>query len=93
MSGTTSTLNSYGRLERGLLVHAAGRLPGAVRGARRLDVSLLHVAGEWQWLVRCDGHDIAEGAALSVPDWHQRLVCSACDSRQIDFVVSGAKPD
>ena len=32
------------------------------------------------------------GAELSVPDWHKRLVCSACGSRKIDFVVTGAKP-
>ena len=31
------------------------------------------------------------GADLSVPDWHKRLACSACGSRQIDFVVTGAK--
>ena len=32
------------------------------------------------------------GAELSVPDWHQRLVCGQCGSRKIDFVVTGAKP-
>ena len=31
------------------------------------------------------------GDDLSVPDWHKRLVCSACGSRQTDFVVTGAK--
>jgi hypothetical protein len=31
------------------------------------------------------------GAELSVPDWHKRLVCGQCGSRQIDFVVTGAK--
>lgn len=29
------------------------------------DLSLLHVGGEWQWLVREGGRDVAEGAALS----------------------------
>jgi hypothetical protein len=33
------------------------------------------------------------GAELSVPDWHKRLVCSACGGRQVDFVVTGAKPE
>jgi hypothetical protein len=33
------------------------------------------------------------GTELSVPDWHQRLVCGQCGSRQIDFVVTGAKPN
>jgi hypothetical protein len=32
------------------------------------DLSVLHVAGEWQWLVRCDGRDIAEGAARDAVD-------------------------
>jgi hypothetical protein len=41
-----------------------------------------------------DPAEMAEryGAELSVPDWHQRLVCSLCGSRQIDFIVTGAKP-
>jgi hypothetical protein len=33
------------------------------------------------------------GADMSVPDWHQRLVCSACGGRRVDFVITGAKPD
>jgi hypothetical protein len=32
------------------------------------------------------------GADLSVPDWHKRHVCGQYGSRQIDFVVTGAKP-
>jgi hypothetical protein len=32
------------------------------------DLSLLHVGGEWQWLVRQDGRDVAEGAASSADD-------------------------
>jgi hypothetical protein len=36
------------------------------------DLSVLHVArgrwGEWQWLVRRDGRDIAEGAAPALAD-------------------------
>jgi hypothetical protein len=31
------------------------------------------------------------GAELSVPDWHQRLVCSAWPAGR--FVVTGAKPE
>jgi hypothetical protein len=31
------------------------------------------------------------GDELSVPDWHKRLVCGQCGSRQIDFVVTGVK--
>jgi hypothetical protein len=29
---------------------------------------MLHIAGEWQWLVRQDGRDVAEGAASSADD-------------------------
>ena len=32
------------------------------------DLSMLHIAGEWQWLVRQDGRDVAEGAASSSDD-------------------------
>jgi hypothetical protein len=43
---------------------------------------------------RGDPAEMAEryGAELSVPAWHQRLVCSACGSKRVDFVVTGAKP-
>jgi hypothetical protein len=33
------------------------------------------------------------GAATTVPDWRERLVCSQCGSRNVDFVVSGTKHD
>jgi hypothetical protein len=29
---------------------------------------MLHIAGEWQWLVRQDGRDMAEGAAAPSAD-------------------------
>ena len=29
---------------------------------------------------------------VTVPEWGKRLVCSQCGSRNVDFVVSGAKP-
>jgi hypothetical protein len=32
-----------------------------VRGG--CDLSVLHVGGEWQWLVRRNGRDVAEGSA------------------------------
>jgi hypothetical protein len=31
------------------------------------------------------------GAATSVLDWRERLVCSKCGGRQADMVVSGTK--
>jgi hypothetical protein len=32
------------------------------------------------------------GSDALVPDWAGRLCCSACDGREVDFVVSGAAP-
>ena len=29
------------------------------------ELSCLHIDGKWQWLVRQDGRDVGEGAALS----------------------------
>ena len=28
----------------------------------------MHIAGEWQWLVRQEGRDVAEGASASCDD-------------------------
>jgi hypothetical protein len=41
-----------------------------------------------------DPAEMAEryGATLLVPDCGKRLVCSACGSRKIDFVVTGSEP-
>jgi hypothetical protein len=32
-----------------------------------------------------------DGAEMSIPNWQKRLVCSACGSRRIDFVVTGER--
>jgi hypothetical protein len=32
------------------------------------DLSVMHIGGEWQWLVRRAGRDVAEGAARSADD-------------------------
>ena len=32
------------------------------------ELSVLHIAGEWQWLVRQEGRDVKEGAAPSADD-------------------------
>jgi len=29
------------------------------------------------------------GAETTVPEWRERLVCSQCGSRQVDFVATG----
>jgi hypothetical protein len=35
------------------------------------DLSMLHVGGEWQWLVRQAGRDVAEGAVPAAVDARQ----------------------
>jgi hypothetical protein len=43
--------------------------------------------------VEPDPGEIAErcGAETTVIDWHARLTCSGCGSRQVDFVVTGTE--
>jgi DNA-directed RNA polymerase subunit RPC12/RpoP len=36
-------------------------------------------------------HARRSGAEVTVLDWRERLVCSRCQSRAIDMVVSGTK--
>jgi len=31
------------------------------------------------------------GAGTSVLDWHDRLVCASCGSREVDMVVTGTE--
>jgi hypothetical protein len=38
---------------------------------RSAPVIFLHIAGEWQWLVRQGGRDVAEGAAQAAADAKQ----------------------
>jgi hypothetical protein len=33
------------------------------------------------------------GAEMTVPDWHERLVCSKCGRREINMVVTGEQRD
>ena len=43
--------------------HGHGSFPFECAALGAYDVSVLHIGGEWQWLVRRDGVDVAEGAA------------------------------
>jgi hypothetical protein len=51
------------------------------------------------WCLDCwhrvdlDPAEMAEryGAEMTVPEWRERLVCSACGSRHVDFVVTGER--
>jgi len=46
-----------------------------------------------QHQVEPDPAEMAEryGAEMTGPDWRKRLVCSRCDSRNVDMVVIGTK--
>jgi hypothetical protein len=41
------------------------------------DLSVLHVGGEWQWLVRQAGRDVAEGAARTANDARREAIAAA----------------
>jgi hypothetical protein len=50
------------------------------------DLSVLHVGGEWEWLVRQDGRDLAEGAARSCIDakrYAETLALALISSAQV----------
>ena len=46
----------------------AGGVPIEKAAIGSCDLSVLHVGGEWQWLVRQAGRDVAEGAARDLAD-------------------------
>jgi hypothetical protein len=48
--------------------HEDGGFPIARAALGSCDLSVLLVGGEWQWLVRQDGRDVAEGAARAGVD-------------------------
>lgn len=48
--------------------HEHGGFPIEQAAVGGCDLSVLHVGGEWQWLVRHDGRDMAEGAARAGAD-------------------------
>jgi hypothetical protein len=54
-------------LARWFTAHEYGFFPIERAALGACDLSVLHVGGEWQWLVRRDGHDVAEGAARACP--------------------------
>jgi hypothetical protein len=48
--------------------HEQGGFPVERAALGSCDLSILHIGGEWQWLVRRDGRDVAEGAARAAAD-------------------------
>jgi hypothetical protein len=68
--------------------------PMTLGSAAAARVRLIVWCRDCRYQIEPDPAEMAEryGADLSVPDWHNRLVCGQCGGRQIDFVVTGAKP-
>jgi len=60
------------------LEHGGFPIERAVLGT--CDLSVLHVDGEWQWLVRQAGRDIAEGAARTADDARREAIAAAVAS-------------
>ena len=48
--------------------HEDGGFPVERAALGSCDLSVLHIGGEWQWLVRRGGRDVAEGAARAAAD-------------------------
>jgi hypothetical protein len=48
--------------------HEQGGFPLERAALGSCDLSVLHIAGEWQWLVKQEGRDMAEGASSSCDD-------------------------
>ena len=48
--------------------HEDGGFPVEKAAPGSCDLWVLHVGGEWQWLVRHAGRDVAEGAARGLVD-------------------------
>jgi hypothetical protein len=61
--------------------------------ARAAGVRLIVWCGDCGRRTEPDPSVMAErfGAEMSVPGWHNRLVCSGCASRNVDMVVSGTE--
>jgi len=49
------------------------------------DLSVLHVGGEWQWLVRQAGRDVAEGAARTSVDAQRQAEAVALE---LDCIIA-----
>jgi Zn finger protein HypA/HybF involved in hydrogenase expression len=67
-------------------------LPMTLGNAAAARVRLIVWCKDCQHQVEPDPAEMAQryGAATTVPDWRERLICSQCGSRQIDMVVTGA---
>jgi hypothetical protein len=65
-AGQNSAMKAYW-----FTVHEQGGFPVESAALGSCDLSIMHIAGEWQWLVQQDGRDVAEGASSSGDDARQ----------------------
>ena len=67
--------------------------PMALGNAAAARVRLIVWCLDCRHQVEPDPAEMAEryGPEMTVPDWHERLVCGQCGGRQIDFVCTGAR--
>ena len=56
-----------------------GDFPIQRAALRSCELSVLYVGGEWQWLVRQAGRDVAEGAARTFVDAQQQAKAVALE--------------
>jgi hypothetical protein len=57
--------------------HEHGGLPIERAALGSCDLSVLHVGGQWQWLVQEAGRDVAEGAARTADDARREAIAAA----------------
>lgn len=57
--------------------HEDGGFPIERAALGSCDLSMMHIAGEWQWLVRQAGRDMAEGAATAAGEARQQAEAAA----------------
>ena len=60
-------------------LHEHGGFPNERAVLGSCDLSMLHIGGEWQWLVRLDGRDVAEGAACTAVDAQRAAEAAALE--------------
>ena len=68
-------------------VYEQGGFPVERAALGSCDLSMLHIAGEWQWLVRQDGRDVAEGFSFSADDARREAEAVA-----LELLERGPKP-
>ena len=59
--------------------HEEGGFPVQKAALGSCDLSMMHIGGEWQWLVRQEGRDVAEGAAPAADEAQRQAEAAALE--------------